>query len=122
MPQSWPCCGLLHVMLLRRMGRRSWKPWFLGLGIELGSLQLLRLAARFCRAADQQVVADPAMQQSPLPLLYSLQAFRWMALEKQGLQRRKALLLWYLIRSPFFEPRGVLLAVCSLGCVQFRWC
>ncbi|KAK9820920.1 hypothetical protein WJX74_007731 [Apatococcus lobatus] len=94
---------LLYVMALRRTGRRSWKPWFLGLGIELGSLQLLSLAARICRAADQQVVADPAMQPSPLPLLYSLQAFRWTALEKQELQRRKALLLWYLIRSPFFE-------------------
>ncbi|XP_053722496.1 peroxisomal biogenesis factor 16 [Synchiropus splendidus] len=64
---------LLHLVLLGVCGRRSWTPWFTSGLLEVSSLAVLR-EKKFLR--------------------------RW---EKSELRRRSFMLLYYLLRSPFYE-------------------
>lgn len=70
---------LLHLMALMRKGHKSWRAWFLAISLDQLSLMLL---APIC---------------APRPNT------RAAALEVAELKRRRNLMLWALIRSPFFE-------------------
>lgn len=66
---------LVYVMGIRKLGPKDWRPWALSLLIELASRQMVRTDLR---QSDRSV-------------------------ERDELSRRKWLLLYYLLRSPFFQ-------------------
>ncbi|KAK9812655.1 hypothetical protein WJX72_001406 [[Myrmecia] bisecta] len=101
---------LLYVMALRRSGRTSWKPWLLSLGLDLASSKLITAGASIAQQAAEEAVNDPSLQFGSIAVLYNLQAFRWTPAEQRERLRRRLLLMYYLLRSPFFERytrRGV---------------
>eukprot|EP00931_Biecheleriopsis_adriatica_P119982 TRINITY_DN95134_c0_g1_i1.p1 TRINITY_DN95134_c0_g1~~TRINITY_DN95134_c0_g1_i1.p1 ORF type:complete len:374 (-),score=74.21 TRINITY_DN95134_c0_g1_i1:52-1146(-) len=74
---------LLHLVLLRRRGRKSWAAWLLAFLLERISLNLLQLHVR---PKDDTRAA---------------------ALETAEVQRRRNMLWWSLARSPAFEEIGL---------------
>ncbi|KAG0240279.1 Peroxisomal membrane protein pex16 [Mortierella sp. GBA43] len=72
---------LIYVLAMRKYGQKSWYPWFLSLAIELTSRRCIKhgFAGRGSRCA------------SGTPL------------EKDEMKRRLWLLLYYVLRSPFYD-------------------
>ncbi|XP_078404905.1 peroxisomal biogenesis factor 16 [Cetorhinus maximus] len=64
---------LLHLMALGIWGQKSWKPWLMSGILDIASLSLMR---------------DPKQMRQP---------------ERAELRRRTFLLLYYLLRSPFYD-------------------
>ncbi|KAG0004153.1 Peroxisomal membrane protein pex16 [Entomortierella chlamydospora] len=74
---------IIYVLAMRKYGQRSWYPWFLSLAIELVS----RTSIKHCLAAR----AAGGRGASGTPL------------EKDEMKRRLWLLLYYVLRSPFYD-------------------
>lgn len=94
---------LVYVLALRRWGRRSWKPWLLSLVVELASARLTSSGAVASRRAAAEASRDPAVVSTSLAPLYAMQGVAWRRDEADELTRRKLLLLYYLLRDPFFS-------------------
>ncbi|KAF9143222.1 Peroxisomal membrane protein pex16 [Linnemannia schmuckeri] len=74
---------LIYVLAMRKYGQKSWYPWFLSLAIELAS-----------RASIKQYLASrPGGGRGGSGTL----------LEKDEMKRRLWLLLYYVLRSPFYD-------------------
>ncbi|KAJ1977454.1 hypothetical protein H4R35_002292 [Dimargaris xerosporica] len=71
---------LIYVLAIRRWGPKSWVPWLLSLAIELGSRSLMNQ-----RAGAHRLFGTRSQ------------------LEESELSRRTWLLLYYVLRSPFYE-------------------
>ncbi|KAJ2724270.1 hypothetical protein GGI07_002043 [Coemansia sp. Benny D115] len=71
---------VVYVLAMRQVGRRDWRPWALSLLIELASRQMVRTDLH----GGKRDSGDCTV-------------------EKDELGRRKWLLLYYLLRSPFFD-------------------
>ncbi|KAF9911253.1 Peroxisomal membrane protein pex16 [Lobosporangium transversale] len=71
---------LIYVLAMRKYGQKSWYPWFLSLTIELVSRTSIRHFLKTSRANGR---ATP--------------------LEKDEMKRRLWLLLYYVLRSPFYD-------------------
>ncbi|KAG0346176.1 Peroxisomal membrane protein pex16 [Podila humilis] len=76
---------LIYVLAIRKFGQKSWYPWFLSLAIELSSRSCLKtaLAARGGGSGRAGSSGTP--------------------LEKDEMKRRLWLLLYYVLRSPFYD-------------------
>ncbi|KAF9194741.1 Peroxisomal membrane protein pex16 [Haplosporangium sp. Z 767] len=74
---------LIYVLAMRKYGQKSWYPWFLSLAIELASRTSIKnfLASR----------SGGSGRGSGTPL------------EKDEMKRRLWLLLYYVLRSPFYD-------------------
>ncbi|KAJ2400763.1 hypothetical protein GGI23_001834 [Coemansia sp. RSA 2559] len=70
---------VLYVLGIRKLGKRDWRPWALSLLVELVSRQMIRSDLRDNETTERRTV------------------------ERDELSRRKWLLLYYLLRSPFFD-------------------
>ncbi|KAJ1800190.1 hypothetical protein LPJ59_001279 [Coemansia sp. RSA 2399] len=70
---------VLYVLGIRKLGKRDWRPWALSLLVELVSRQMIRSDLRDSEATEPRTV------------------------ERDELSRRKWLLMYYLLRSPFFD-------------------
>ena len=115
---------LCYVAALRRCGRRSWTPWVLSLVLELASARLTAAGASSSRQAASAAAQDVSVAGTGLSALYGLQGVRWRREEADELTRRKLLLLFSLLRDPFFSRftgvaverwRGRLAAVPLMG-------
>ncbi|KAF8951477.1 Peroxisomal membrane protein pex16 [Podila verticillata] len=73
---------LIYVLAMRKYGQRSWYPWFLSLAIELSSRSCLTTALA-ARGGGRSGSSTP--------------------LEKDEMKRRLWLLLYYVLRSPFYD-------------------
>lgn len=93
---------LLYVAALRRWGRRSWTPWVVSLVVELASARLTAAGASYSRQAATAAAQDPTVVGTGLAALYGMQGVRWRREEADELTRRKLLLLFSLLRDPFF--------------------
>ncbi|KAI1320676.1 Peroxisomal membrane protein pex16 [Mortierella claussenii] len=69
---------LIYVLAMRKYGQKSWYPWFLSLAIELAS-----------RTSINHFLAGRGRGGTPL--------------EKDEMKRRLWLLLYYVLRSPFYD-------------------
>jgi peroxin-16 len=94
---------VIYTLALRRWGRRSWKPWLISLAVETASWRLSTGGAAASQDAARHAASHPAVRDSSLSLLYRLHAVQWRREELDELTRRKLLLLYYLIRDPFFH-------------------
>ncbi|KAK9812042.1 hypothetical protein WJX73_000692 [Symbiochloris irregularis] len=94
---------LIYTLALRKFGRRSWRPWFISLGVEAASAALIDAGAGIQRRACRAAADDPTLHHGSLALLYSMQALRWSPSEVRELIRRRLLFLYYFLRSPFFD-------------------
>ncbi|KAJ1644942.1 hypothetical protein J3B02_000180 [Coemansia erecta] len=74
---------LIYVLGIRKMGKRDWRPWALSLLIELFSRQMIRTDLHADRRGSSAATKH--------------------TVETDELSRRKWLLLYYLLRSPFFD-------------------
>ncbi|OMH86338.1 Peroxisome biogenesis factor 16 [Zancudomyces culisetae] len=80
-----------YVMLLRKFGRKSWKPWVISLAIETASrimvvrdLEFGSITSKLRRGEDQ--------------------SFDWKReIETEELSRRRNMFIYYVLRSPVFE-------------------
>ncbi|KAJ1963040.1 D-lactate ferricytochrome c oxidoreductase [Dipsacomyces acuminosporus] len=75
---------LIYVITMRKMGRNAWKPWALSLLVELVSRQMIRTDLYSGKDSAGTAAAERTV-------------------EKEELSRRKWLLLYYFLRSPFFD-------------------
>ncbi|KAJ1819176.1 hypothetical protein LPJ56_001643 [Coemansia sp. RSA 2599] len=73
---------LIYVLGIRKMGKRDWRPWALSLLIELVSRQMIRTDLHSDRRESTSAKHT---------------------VESDELSRRKWLLLYYILRSPFFD-------------------
>lgn len=73
---------LIYVLAMRKYGQKSWYPWFLSLAIELSSRSCLTTALA-ARGGGRSGSGTP--------------------LEKDEMKRRLWLLLYYVLRSPFYD-------------------
>ena len=96
---------LVYVSLLRRWGLRSWRPWALSLAVDLASRRLCDAATQRSRTAAARAAASPAVQGTSMTVLYRLQGLRFTEPEREELARRRAALLYYLLRDPLFARR-----------------
>jgi hypothetical protein len=94
---------LIYVSALRRWGRRSWKPWLISLVTELVAARLTSMGADVSRKSAMQAAEDPAVVGTAMARLYALQGLRWRHDEADEFLRRRAALLLYLLRDPFFS-------------------
>lgn len=81
---------MVYVLAIRRYGLRSWRPWLISLGMDLGSLALLESVAAAAKPAGKGGAAGDGGGGLPPH-------------ERSELSRRKLLLALYLMRSPFFN-------------------
>ncbi|KAH7415341.1 hypothetical protein KP509_14G038600 [Ceratopteris richardii] len=84
---------LVYVLLIRRYGLRSWKPWVASLGLEVSGITTVLVAAFLKDRRQYELIrdgCDPIEQAS------------FSADEIQEIKRRQFLLLLYLVRDPFF--------------------
>ncbi|KAF9575839.1 Peroxisomal membrane protein pex16, partial [Lunasporangiospora selenospora] len=82
---------LIYVMAMRRYGQKSWYPWLLSLSIEVASRSCLK---QFLRDRSHALAGRPGsgvVGSSGTPL------------EKDEMKRRLWLLLYYVLRSPFYD-------------------
>ncbi|KAG0027468.1 Peroxisomal membrane protein pex16 [Podila clonocystis] len=73
---------LIYVLAMRKYGQKSWYPWFLSLAIELSSRSCLTTSLA-ARGGGRSGSGTP--------------------LEKDEMKRRLWLLLYYVLRSPFYD-------------------
>lgn len=98
------CRPLAYVIALRWYGRKSWKPWLFSLAVDVVSGHLSNVGAKVAQREIKSGDVKPGLSTSgSMLLLYSLQAFKWSQVEQRELTRRKILIMYYLIRSPFFD-------------------
>ncbi|KAL0024326.1 hypothetical protein WJX79_009218 [Trebouxia sp. C0005] len=98
------CRPLAYVIALRWYGRKSWKPWLFSLAVDVISGHLSNVGAKVAQREIKSDDVKPGLSTSgSMLLLYSLQAFKWNQAEQRELTRRKLLIMFYLIRSPFFD-------------------
>ncbi|KAG0196812.1 Peroxisomal membrane protein pex16 [Mortierella sp. GBA30] len=76
---------LIYVLAMRKYGQKSWYPWFLSLAIELAS----RTSIQHFLAGRQRGPGAGRGCGTPL--------------EKDEMKRRLWLLLYYVLRSPFYD-------------------
>ncbi|WOL05562.1 peroxisome biogenesis protein 16 [Canna indica] len=74
---------LVYVLLIKRYGIQSWKPWLISLSMDLAGMSLLSKSTSLCPRSDDKY--------------YQLSTS-----EKDELKRRKLLLALYIMRDPFF--------------------
>lgn len=74
---------LIYVLAMRKYGQKSWYPWFLSLAIELTSRTSIK----------HYLASRPGGGRSGSGTL----------LEKDEMKRRLWLLLYYVLRSPFYD-------------------
>ena len=72
-----------------------WTPWLVSLLVDVTSLSLLNIGNKYARGC---VAAG-----HPCPDRFAMATYGLSKAEQQELQRRRFLLLFYLLRSPFFE-------------------
>jgi peroxin-16 len=100
---------LLYVLLLRKHGPRSWRPWLASLAIELASGLATRKGhglaaeARAQAALGGRAWPPPRTSLRSLALLSALASPRWRPAESAELLGRRFALLRYLLRSPAYE-------------------
>lgn len=75
---------LIYVLAMHKYGQKSWYPWFLSLAIELGS-----------RASIKRCLSNRSGGSS--------RGGSGTLLEKDEMKRRLWLLLYYVLRSPFYD-------------------
>jgi len=107
---------VIYVWMLYRYGRRSWRPWWASLAVDLlsrhfsrrGRLLLQRSAGRL--AGPRGSSATPASKQQHPPtsllsvaLVRGLSVHQWSAGEERELDERRRRLAMYLLRSPFYN-------------------
>eukprot|EP00891_Asterochloris_glomerata_P000315 jgi/Astpho2/315/Aster-02199 len=88
---------LLYVLMLKKYGRRSWKPWLVSLALEVVSSRMTAAGVHAATTAQVQRPTDCIQR------LYMPRSFRLTPAEQREITRRKLLWMFYLIRSPFFE-------------------
>lgn len=93
---------LIYVSALRKWGVRSWKPWLISLGFELGSLKATYYGNTSSRLSAQRIAQSPCVKSSMLSHLYAVQHMTWNPEELDELTRRKLLFLISMLRDPFF--------------------
>lgn len=74
---------LLYVLLIRKFGIRSWKPWLLSLAVDLIGMSILSHATNPTRVGGEE--------------FYQLSTS-----EKDEIKRRKLIWALYIMRDPFF--------------------
>lgn len=74
---------LLYVLLIRKYGIRSWKPWLLSLAIDLTGMSILSHATNPRRVSGEEF-------------------YRISSSEKEEIKRRKLIWALYIMRDPFF--------------------
>lgn len=85
---------LLYVLLIRRYGLKSWKPWIASLGLDAAGLATI-LAAAFLKDRNQHGSIQNGHICNDQP--------PFSAEEVQEVKRRQLLLVLYLTRDPFFS-------------------
>ncbi|KAI5077866.1 hypothetical protein GOP47_0007690 [Adiantum capillus-veneris] len=85
---------LVYVLLIRRYGLKSWKPWVTSLGLDAAGLTTILVAA-FLKDRKQLGITMDGLNCSGRPP-FSTE-------EVQEVKRRQLLLVFYLIRDPFFS-------------------
>lgn len=93
---------LVYVIALRKWGRRSWKSWLCSLAVELASARLTAVGVSASRKAATKAAKDSAVALTSLAPLYAMQGISWRRDESDELTRRKLLLVYYVLRDPFF--------------------
>ncbi|KAI8476029.1 MAG: hypothetical protein J3K34DRAFT_516939 [Monoraphidium minutum] len=93
---------LIYVILLKRHGLRSWKPWAASLGLELLSQYALSSGHALLQAGGARRW-PPGSTLYSLALLRGLTARKWAPTEQQELLARRLGLLRYLLRSPCYD-------------------
>lgn len=82
---------LLYVLLIRRYGLKSWKPWLASLALDASGLTTI-LAAAFLKDRKQLSVPRDCIDRPPFS-----------SEEVQEVKRRQFLMVLYLTRDPFFS-------------------
>ncbi|MCO5600700.1 hypothetical protein L7F22_054815 [Adiantum nelumboides] len=85
---------LVYVLLIRRYGLKSWKPWVASLGLDTAGLTTI-LAAAYLKDRKQHSNARNGHNNNEQP--------PFSAEEVQEVKRRQLLLVLYLTRDPFFS-------------------
>jgi peroxin-16 len=93
---------VVYVLALRRWGRQSWIPWSISLSLEIASSRLTSTGAKASQNAAKQASCDPALTGTALSVLFAMQGIHWRRDEADELTRRKLLMLFSLLRDPFF--------------------
>jgi peroxin-16 len=93
---------LVYVVLLRRYGLSSWKPWVVSLGLELLSMYNIATGKRILEEGCSRRWPGGSTLYS-LALLRSLGSSKWKASEQHELLMRRLQLVKYLIRSPAYD-------------------
>lgn len=93
---------VVYVLALRRWGRHSWIPWSVSLSLEMASSRLTYMGAKTSQNAARQASCEPAIAGTALSVLYAMQGIHWRRDEVDELTRRKLLVLFSLLRDPFF--------------------
>ena len=94
---------LMYSVALRTWGRRSWKPYCVSLVTEAAAGRMTAAGINTSRKAAASAAANPAVTGTILSRLYELQGLTWRRDEADELTRRKLLLVFYLLRDPFFS-------------------
>jgi len=100
---------LIYVLLLRKHGPRSWRPWLASLAVELASGLATRKGHGLAAEARARAALGGALWPPPrtslrsLALLQALASPRWRPAEGAELLGRRLALARYLLRSPAYE-------------------
>lgn len=97
---------VVYVATLRIWGIKSWKPWLIGLTLELLSAEATKSA--WATSNDAAIGAArelAASTGSSIASLYAKQGIRLDLRDMDEISRRKVLLIFYLIRDPLFSRR-----------------
>ena len=101
----------LYVLIIHKYGRKSWISWLSSLFLELSSIILLRDFTFLIHLDQSDESKTPS---APKQLFYNLlhrkwptlsftfDSTKWTSLEYDELKRRIWLLLYYLLRNPFY--------------------
>jgi peroxin-16 len=95
-----------YVAMLRVWGIKSWKPWLIGLVVELLSIEATKSAWTTSNDAAVSAARELAASTgSSIASLYAKQGMRLDSCDVDEITRRKVRLLLYLIRDPLFSRR-----------------
>lgn len=94
---------IVCVLILRKRGVRSWRPWFTSLGMDLASRTLISQGAEVMKYAGLKRSVHLSIQDQLLNYLTMVRNFQWTPVEEKEMKRRKTMFLMYLMRSPVFE-------------------
>lgn len=98
---------VVYVATLRIWGIKSWKPWLVGLAVELLSAEATRSAWATSNDAALGAARELAASTggSSIASLYAKQGIRLDSRDLDEITRRKVLLMLYLLRDPLFGQR-----------------